>query len=180
MAVFSGIELDKQLIFRIEREFNQQMDDIIKRMQQMAENFRIAEADKKSPFRNVLSVANEPSSSLEVIKNYIRYQVGRKDSSPVWKRTKDKKLFATAVVEQIDSLFNDVEEILQRVKKYLPDDSPLNSYLEDDQRRKELQKHFHLKAVQLYLGYLVREHTAQVGYGRDIQDQLQTQKPKNT
>ena len=175
MTTNSSIGVEEQLTLRIERELSYQMDEIIDKMQKMANKFVIDKADKKSPFKNVLSVATETSSSLEVIKSYIRYQVGRKESSPVWKISEEQELFATAVVEQINSLLKDAKHILQRVKEALPPDSSLHLYLEEAQKQERLQKELHLKLTQLYLGYLAREHTALVGEAKYRSEQSENQ-----
>jgi hypothetical protein len=140
------------------------MDEIIHlKIERIAKEFSIAQRDKKSPFRNVLAIANESSASIEVIKNYIRYQVGRKGSSEVWKTSRDKKLFATAVVEQIEDLRQTASDIVKDIRHSIPKGNELEIYLEDNQNRQQEEKRIHLKLAQLYLGYLAREHTAQVG-----------------
>jgi hypothetical protein len=97
----SDFGLEEQVILKINREMRYQLDEIILRIRELAKKFNIASTGEKSPFRNVMTVAVDQSSSLEVIKTYIRYQVGRKDASKIWK--KDPK-FSEAVVEQIDQL----------------------------------------------------------------------------
>lgn len=162
--------LREQLVLRIEREISRQMDEIIgAKILPIAKKFSIATKDKKSPFRNVLAVATESSSSLEVIKNYIRYQVGRKESSPIWKNSKDNELFAKAVVDDLNNLSQDAHEIVQRLRRAIPKGNSLEPYLEDNQNRDKLKKELHLKLAQLYLGYLAREHTALVGESKSNQ-----------
>ncbi|MGD1804653.1 hypothetical protein ACP6PL_04320 [Dapis sp. BLCC M126] len=139
------------------------MDDIIEAIQKIANDFSIAQKDKKSPFRNVLAAATETGTSIEIIKNYIRYQVGRSGSSPIWKEKENQKLFASAVVEQIDSLLEKAEDILKIIRKNTSKGNPINDYLENLENRELYKKNLHLKLTQLYLGYLAREHTASVG-----------------
>ncbi|RAM51044.1 MAG: hypothetical protein C6Y22_11695 [Hapalosiphonaceae cyanobacterium JJU2] len=155
--------IQEQLVLRIDKEISQQMDEVLGKIRKISKDFSIASKDKKSPFRNVLAVATDSSSSLEVIKNYIRYQVGRSGSSPIWTTLKDKELFAKAVVQDLDSLNQDAQTILMRIRKDIPKGHVLEPYLEDNQNRERIKKHIHLKLVQLYLGYLAREHTALVG-----------------
>ncbi|NEP77560.1 MAG: hypothetical protein F6K17_18230 [Okeania sp. SIO3C4] len=156
--------LEAQLILRTELEISQKMDEVIKEIQKIAEEFSIAQKDKKSPFRNVLATATESGTSLEAIKNYIRYQVGRSGSSPIWKEEKNQKLFASAVVEHINGLLNETtEDILRKIKKNTSVKNPLNDYLENKENSEQYKKNLHLKLTQLYLGYLAREHTALVG-----------------
>jgi hypothetical protein len=163
----SGVGVDEQLTFKIDQEISLQMDVILCKMQQMARDFKISEADKKSPFKNILSVAVEPLSSLEIIKTYIRYQVGRQGASPIWKKSINKKLFAAAVVEQIDDLSEDAQVILEKVISSFAENHPLVCHIE--QVRETLTKTLHLRLAQLYLGYLSREHTALVGYAKETE-----------
>jgi len=156
--------LREQLALRLEREISNQMDELIgKKVIPIAKKFSIATKDKKSPFRNVLAVATESSSSLEVIKNYIRYQVGRKESSAIWKTSTDNELFAKAVVNDLNNLSQDAHQIVERLRRVISKGDSLEPYLEDNQNREKLEKNIHLKLAQLYLGYLAREHTASVG-----------------
>lgn len=161
MMIFSDIGIEEKLIFKIEQEISFRMDLILKNMQKMALEFEISEADKKSPFKNVLGVAIETQSSLEIIKTYVRYQVGRQGSSPIWKKNIKGKTFATAVVEQIDGLAEDAQVILEKVISSSTKDNPLITHIEEN--KSELIMKIHLKLTQLYLGYLSREHTALVG-----------------
>lgn len=229
MTTTSSIQLKDQLALRIENEVRQQMDDILGNIKQIAEKYGIADKDKKSPFRNVLAVSVEPSSSLEIIKNYIRYQVGRGgNASPIWSLKKDDNLFAKELVDALDNLSKDVDAILTRVEISLgkpptpeldnaadevtednsaadskddlpkestaaemttnelleeapsdqdtegqdaedktPEPSPgqkkLLNYLANKDNRDTVKRSLHLELAQLYLGYLAREHIAQVG-----------------
>lgn len=146
------------------------MDEIIQEIQKIAKEFSIAQKDKKSPFRNVLAAASETGTSLEAIKNYIRYQVGRSSSSPIWKEKKNQKLFASAVIEQIDSLLGKAEDILHKIRKNTSKGNLVNDYLEDSENREQYKQNLHLKLTQLYLGYLAREHTALVGENQQNQN----------
>lgn len=157
----SSIGVEEQLVLRLDQEISYQLDEIIQVMQSITKEFNIDEADKKSPFKNVLSVAVEPLSSLEVIKTFIRYQVGRKDSSPIWKLKRDNQYFADVVVKQIDGLSKDADAILKRVEQTLKEKDLLKSHIAE--KRIQILKKLHLQLAQLYLGYLAREHTALVG-----------------
>jgi hypothetical protein len=167
MLEILDLSLQEQLELRIEREISNQMDAIIEKVNRIAKKFSIAKEDKKSPFKNVLAVATDSSSSLEVIKNYIRYQIGRKDSSPIWKIPKEQELFAMALVKELENLNEDVTKILQRLRKAIPKSNPLESYLTDSLNREKIERNIHLKIAQLYLGYLAREHTAMVGEDKE-------------
>ena len=87
----TSMKLEQQLILRLDREAKKYWDEIITNMQKMAEDFDLAKTKEKSPFRNVLNVATEANASLEVVKNFIRYQVGRQGSNEIWKTQKNKK-----------------------------------------------------------------------------------------
>jgi hypothetical protein len=151
----------EQFILRVNQEVSAQLDKIIEKMQTLAENFSIQEDTAKSPFKNVLSVSTDLSTSLEVIKNFIRYQVGRQGASDVWK----KKGFANALVQDIDSLSGDADAILARIKQSCHDENSsekaVKQYIE--QNTGEIIRSLHLQLAQLYLGYLSREHTARLG-----------------
>lgn len=168
----TSINLEQQLILRLDREAKQHWDKIITDMQEMAKEFNLKSVGEKSPFRNVLNVAIEPNTSLEVLKNFIRYQVGRQGSNKIWKEKKNDKLFADAVVGQIDDLKKPTGEMLGAIARNIDErleelkgDSKekdgllaLKEYL--DKNRLSLLQSQHLKLAQLYLGYLSREHTA--------------------
>ncbi|MEH2235824.1 hypothetical protein [Nostoc sp.] len=163
MTEFLDDSLKEKLALRLEKEISNQMDEVIRKVRQISKKFSIASKDKKSPFRNVLAVATDSTSSIEVIKNYIRYQVGRNGSSPIWTTPKDKEVFAAALVEDLNNLIQDAQEILQRLRKDIYKGNVLEPYIEDKQNQERLKKDIHLKLAQLYLGYLAREHTALVG-----------------
>ncbi|WAL59841.1 hypothetical protein [Thermocoleostomius sinensis] len=177
MSYLSSISIKEQLALRIASETQKQMDSILERIQQIAKEFKIAEKDKRSPFRNVLAVAVESTASLEIIKNYIRYQVGRgNNSSPIWILKQNKKLFAEALVEALDALRQDAEEILKRIEEACEEAQKQNKsneveaeqetllkYLQNSKNQAMLQRDLHLELARLYLGYLAREHTALVG-----------------
>lgn len=239
----STIRTADQLALRIEKEVQQQMDHMLESIKTIATEYNIADKDKKSPFRNVLAVAVEPSSSLEIIKNYIRYQVGRgSNASPIWslRRQENQKLFAQELVSELDNLSADVTQILDRVTKSLikpseeaedeasdevsedttqtsanssqsnsnddetkekpievsssakndlgdklpSDQEKILVYLGDNENQKAIRKALHLELAQLYLGYLAREHTAQVGEkeakGSSLSSSKNTSEKKST
>ena len=204
--MFTGysIGLEEQLILRIDQELRNQLDDIITKMQTLAHKFDIKRVKERSPFKNVLTVATDPTSSLEVIKNYIRYQAGRKEASKVWKLEETengkKQVFADAVVQQINDLsenfqkiFDSINDSLEEEMQFLKEETKnrgnqeffkkqenlelLKNHLQANKQR--LKQSIHLNLAQLYLGYLSREHTALVGYGKDDKEQTSNQQPKN-
>jgi len=173
------LNLNNQLQLRIDQEIKNQLDDILIKMQKMTKKFNIKQVKERSPFRNVLSVAVEPISSLETIKSFIRYQSARKESSKVWRlevvENGKKEIFANAVVQEIGFLSIYFQKIYDSISKDLSveiqslnENSPvrknleaLNLYLNDN--KQYLAKSIHLELAKLYLGYLSREHTALIG-----------------
>jgi hypothetical protein len=167
--------MENQLMLRINQAVKSQLDFIIKDMQQMAKNFNVNTVDERSPLRNVLNTAIDPMSSLEVVKNYIRYQTGRKNHSKIWDKKYQQQSFADAVIQGIDNLsihidkvFTNIQQELdQEIKALEPDSSRhfqlegLKNYFQEHQLR--LRQELHLNLTQLYLGYLSREHTALKG-----------------
>lgn len=131
------------------------MEEIIPQMQELADSYNLS-SNERSPFRNVLNVATDPGSGIEVTKNYIRYQLGRRESNRMWQDTASgDTTFATALVEKIDALATDAETILKSVAtdpKKEPDE-------------KQIQK-VHLRLMQLYLGNLARYQTYLANEGR--------------
>ncbi|MEQ9669534.1 hypothetical protein [Coleofasciculus sp. G2-EDA-02] len=160
MIASTGLDLGTRLILRLDKEIEFQLNTIIPRMQDIAQEFEIEKADKKSPFRNILSFSTE-TFSLEAIKTQIRYQIGRSESSRVWKIQKPRGIFASVVVNQLEELIKDAKDILSRVKNSLREEDALKEYL--GARETLLEQDIHLKLTRLYLGYLAREHTARVG-----------------
>jgi uncharacterized membrane-anchored protein YjiN (DUF445 family) len=164
--------LETQLMLRINQATKCQLDAIIQDMQKMAGNFRIANINDRSPLRNVLNTATDPMSSLEVIKNYIRYQTGRRNSSKIWKLQYDQQNFSEAVIHGIDQLSVYVDQIFAGVQQELGQEiKSLETDPSRQERVEQLKEYFqnheshlhqalHLNLTQLYLGYLSREHAA--------------------
>lgn len=170
--VNSSINLKEQLALRVNRELSNQLDSVIEKMTVVARKFSIEQDDANSPFKNVLNVSVEPSSSLEVIKNFVRYQTGRKGASKIWK----KPGFADAVVRDLDSLIKEAKQILERVEEPhklkengqkdidvegSTETHPIVLYISEN--RYSIERSLHLQLAQLYLGYLSREHIASKG-----------------
>lgn len=155
--------LKEQLALRVEKCISNQMDEVIEKMKDLSDKFAIANKDKKSPFRNVLAVAVDSSSSIEIIKNYIRYQVGRSGSSPIWTTPHGKDIFAKSLVNALDNLEKNAQSIVTELRRNIPKGHTLEAHLNDIDNQIQLRKNVHIKLVQLFLGYLAREHTASVG-----------------
>ena len=100
---------------------------------------------QKNQIRNVLNVAEE-SHSLAVVTNFIRYQLGRSQTGPAWRRNG----FGVHVIEQIESseglIAHQAEAVLERLQAKLDRVSPEVT----DEVRYELMRY--------YLGYLHRAY----------------------
>jgi hypothetical protein len=153
--------LKEELMLRIDRELRYQMDSIIEQLGKLAREFDIGHEDtsKRSPLRNILLVASDPTSSLETIKTYMRYQAARDIKVLAVKR--QNRRFVDALILQLETLEKDAEAIFEEVQKSLPEKHSLKNYSQTPEYKKDL-KDLHLRLTQLYLGSLVREHTALV------------------
>ena len=135
---------EKQKNLRMEREISLQMEKLIPKMQKLAESYNLR--NERSPFRNVLNVATDPGSGIEVTKNYIRYQLGRSGANRMWSNTAGGDVsFAVALVKEIEALGKDAEGIVQSIGE-----DP-NTDLGKDRIQR-----VHLRLMQLYLGNLAR------------------------
>lgn len=144
MSQTAQVTAENQRNLEIDHGIGKQMEILIPKLRTFADGYNLA--GEKSPFRNVLNVATESGSGVEVTKNYIRYQLGRSGSNRMWRDTGNgDKSFAVALVEEIEALANDATEIVQSIKK--------DAKSETD--KEEIQR-VHLRLMQLYLGNLAR------------------------
>ncbi len=133
----------QQKILAMEEEIRLRMETLIPKMQEMVGDYNIA--GDRSPYRNVLNVAVDPSSDVEITKNFILYQLGRDRNSP-WRKTgTENKKFGLALVEVIAGLDSDAKKVVEAMKEDLNTESGKN-WLQQVHRR----------LMQLYLGHLVR------------------------
>ena len=100
---------------------------------------------QKNQIRNVLNVAEE-SHSLAVVTNFIRYQLGRSQTGPAWRRNG----FGARVIGQIELpdglIARQTKAVLERLQAKLGQVSPEMA----DEVRYELMRY--------YLGYLHRAY----------------------
>lgn len=157
--------LKEELTLRIDRELRYRMDGVIEKLGKLAREFDIGHEDtsKRSPLRNILLVASDPTSSIETIKTYMRYQAAR-DIKVLAVKHKDRR-FVDALILQLEELEDDAKEIFEQVRTSLSKQHQLHEYFQTPEYAKDL-KDLHLRLAQLYLGSLVREHTALVEEGR--------------
>ena len=140
----TGQVREQQRILLMDQEIGQHMERLIPEMQKMAKNYKLGKASGRSPFRNVLDVATDPGSGIEVTKNFIRYQLGRRGANPMWREVSDDKNFAVALVDEIDALCEVSKTIVGEMNKHF-----------DNLDDVWLQR-IHKQLMQLYLGNLVR------------------------
>lgn len=137
----TGQDIDQQTILKMEKAITSQMEVLIPEMQQMAEDFGVA--GDKSPYRNVLNVAVDPTSDVEVTKNYILYQLGRDQKSP-WRNTnRQGEKLGLVLVKAIKNLDVKAKKVVEEMGK-------------NPEEAKELLQRVHRRLMQLYLGNLVR------------------------
>lgn len=141
----TGQVLDQQKILAMEREIGLEMEILIPDMQEMANNYKLGNVKERSPFRNVLEVATDPGSGIEVTKNFIRYQLGRRGANQMWRNTFDGENFAVALVDEIDALREVSKTIVEK----------MNERLKTQLDASWIQR-VHYQLMQLYLGNLVR------------------------
>lgn len=132
---------DQQTILKMEKAITSQMEELIPEMQQMAEDFGIA--GDKSPYRNVLNVAVDPTSDVEVTKNFILYQLGRDNKSPWRKPNDDGQKLGLVLVDAIKGLDDRAKQVVEKIGR-------------DPEIDKKLVQQTHRRLMQLYLGNLVR------------------------
>ena len=148
---------EKQKNLKIDQKIGLQMETLIPKMQEFADNYELAGVREKSPFRNVLNVATESGSGVEVTKNYIRYQLGRSGANRMWSNTAGgDESFAVALVQEIDALGKDAEDIVKKT-----DEDP-----NKDADKDRIQQ-VHLRLMQLYLGNLARYQAFLANEGRN-------------
>ena len=135
---------EKQKNLKIDRKIGLQMEKLIPKMRGLAESYNLR--NERSPFRNVLNVATDLGSGIEVTKNYIRYQLGRSGANRMWSDTAGGKVsFAVALVEEIEALGEDAKNIVESIGEDPTTDSG-----------KDRVQQVHLRLMQLYLGNLAR------------------------
>jgi hypothetical protein len=140
----------------IEEGINQQMDALVRLANQNAALLERNPRMEESQLRNLLSVSIE-SRSVEVVLNYIRYQIGR--SSNAW--GSGQKDFGHVVIRTITGkLFDLVIQALKAAQIELPQNDNSTPAGEAAYRLQLLElpvvQKVNIRLVQLYLGYLQR------------------------
>ena len=90
---------------RINRELDNSMNELLAGMKKFVDDTHIWESRmEEHQMNNVVAVAQE-TNSVEVVKNYIRYQVGRDVRNDNWRwRVGSIKNFGEQLVDKLDEL----------------------------------------------------------------------------
>lgn len=132
---------DMQRELTINQAIDDRLNGILQQMKVLVDNSRIWEAKKMevSQIQNLLAVSQE-TGSVEVVKNYIRYQMGRDGGSDSWRnRMGTGPTFGEQVIDAVDNLRSVAASIVPEEK---------NNQAEIDRTW--------MKLTRLYLGYLRR------------------------
>jgi len=93
----SESKLEQKQELEIQRHIRLAEDDLVARIQTALDNFTGLSKLEEAQYRNLLHVAASTESS-EVIKNFLRYQMGREEK---WGRGKNS--LAEAIIQDIDN-----------------------------------------------------------------------------
>ncbi len=93
----SESKLEQKQELEIQRHIRLAEDELVARIQTALDNFKGLSKLEEAQYRNLLHVAASTESS-EVIKNFLRYQMGREEK---WGRGKDS--LAEAIIQDIDN-----------------------------------------------------------------------------
>ncbi len=133
------VTLSMQQELEIDRAIDAQLNGMLRQMQKILDDSRIWESKMEvNQMQNLLAVAQE-TDSAEVVKNYIRYQIGRDGNAVTWRRrVGNNPLFGDQIITELDRL----QSVAQAV---VPKSSG-----------QELIDRAWMKLVRLYLGHLRR------------------------
>ncbi|MBD3181140.1 hypothetical protein GF312_02540 [Candidatus Poribacteria bacterium] len=139
------LEMQEQLIFN--REINMQLDKIVNRANKTVSRLKPGKNSnslEESQIRNVLNVAND-SPIIEVVTNFIRYQIGRSKTGKQWQYNN----FGEQVITDIESdiVFKCAGSVADETIKKLKNKVP-------NLERDLLFYQAHIKLMKLYLGYI--------------------------
>jgi hypothetical protein len=132
-----SLPTEQQIELQIQKAIRQSEDDIVMWIQEALDKSKYGNLEE-SQFRNLVRVA-DTSDSAEVIKNFIRYQVGRDKK---WGRGKDS--LAEKIVQDIDGNIKKTAQViaecsqadfkriwLELIRRYLGYGSRYLKYLRD-------------------------------------------------
>ncbi|WP_414754261.1 hypothetical protein [Anabaena sp. CCY 9910] len=96
---------------KIQKEIRQVEDDLVIAIEKILKDENSCKNLEKSQYRNLMHVA-DTTDSTEVIKNFLRYQLGRDN-----KWGEGKNSLALQIIDDIDNLLkNKAQEIVEKVK----------------------------------------------------------------
>ena len=128
----------------IHRGIEQSLNQVLREMQKLVDNTRIYESGMEvHQMSNLVAVATE-TPSVEAIKKYILYQVGRDDRNNSWRwRVGSTNNFGERLVEQLDWLKELAEGIVSEAG------------IENENRERAVDEAW-LHLARLYAGHLRR------------------------
>lgn len=129
--MITSTETRTQIELKVQQGIRQAEDTLVTQIQDALDKTQYGDLEE-SQFRNLVAVANS-SDSAEVIKNFLRYQVGRDKK---WGR--DKNSLAERIINDIDkAIKTEAERIAKEAKA-------------------KDSKDIHLELIRRYLGYGAR------------------------
>jgi hypothetical protein len=129
---------------KVQRGIRQAEDELVKAIQEALNNKSSYGDLEESQFRNLVRVSDS-TESTEVIKNFLRYQVGRDNK---WGR--GEKSLATKIISDIDVKIKKIAE--EDIAKKITEEQKFN----DPNSETVDFKPIHLELVRRYLGYGAR------------------------
>lgn len=124
---------------KINQAIDAQLNSILRKMQTLLETSRIWESKMEvGQVQNLLAVAQE-TDSVEVVKNFIRYQIGRDTTGSAWRRRVGTgPVFGEQIITELDKL-----------------EGIARTLVPQDAADLEIERTW-MKMTRLYLGYLRR------------------------
>lgn len=129
---------------KVQRGIRQAEDELVKAIQEALNNKSSYGDLEESQFRNLVRVSDS-TESTEVIKNFLRYQVGRDNK---WGR--GEKSLATRIISDIDVKIKKIAE--EDIAKKITEEQRFN----DPNSEAVDFKPIHLELIRRYLGYGAR------------------------
>ncbi|MBK7916835.1 MAG: hypothetical protein IPJ94_11365 [Chloroflexi bacterium] len=125
---------------KINQAIDDQLNKILEDMQKLLDASRIWESRMEvGQIQNLLTVAQE-TDSVEVVKNYIRYQIGRDTTGSSWRRRVGTgPVFGEQIIAELDELKGTASTLVPQ----------------EDTGEFEVDRTW-MKMTRLYLGYMRR------------------------
>lgn len=138
-------ELDPKVALRLQQAINQQLDELVRQATRTTLLLKGSDMEE-SQLRNLVNVAQE-SRSVEVVANFIRYQIARNKSA--WGLNLDG--FGHTVIAD---LYNKVKQLAEQATQVAQE--ALSQESRGPKQVQSIQKQAHVTLMLLYLGYLNR------------------------